>query len=294
MAESFRKRTGWVFFGVMLAQILLVSAQVQTRSGVRVIEAVSFGAFSRVQTATSSVVRGVRDLWTNWAALRGALDENAELKKQLAELEIQMQEQRGLAARAASFQQLLDLKQATELPTIAAQVIGGNPNAVAGVREITIDRGTADGVQPSMAVIAPKGVVGRIIGSPAKHASRVQLIIDRTAAAGAITERNRVGGMVSTAENGSGLIMDLVPNMQDVKVDDLVVTSGIDGIYPKGYSIGWVESVERGRGLYLDIKVRPAVDFGSLEEVLVVLVPPRAATPEEEGAAPKPPSGDVK
>ena len=284
MADSFRKRTGWIFLAVMLAQVLLVSAQVQTRSGVRVIEAVSFGAFSRVQTATSTVVRGVRDVWTNYSSLRGARDENERLKKQVAELEIRLQEQRALAARTAQLQEMLALKQATALPTIAAEVIGGNPNATPGVREVMIDRGTADGVTFGMAVIAPRGLVGRIIGSPAAHASRVQLIIDRNAAAGAITERARVGGIVAGAEGYPPLTMDLVSNTLDVKPGDLIVSSGVDGIYPKGFALGWVEKSETGPELYRDITVRPAVDFGSLEEVLVVLIPPRPALTDTDPA----------
>lgn len=291
-----KQRTGYVFLAVMLAQVLLVSAQVQTRTGMPVIEAVSFGAFSRVQGATSSAVRSVRDVWTNYASLRGARDENAALKQQLAELEIRLQEQRALAARSAQLQTLLELKQTSGLPTLAAEIIGGNPNARSGVREVTIDRGSADGVQANMAVMAPKGIVGRVIGRPSAHASRVQLLLDRQAAAGAITERTRVGGMVAVADADGGLVMDLVPNLQDVKPGDLVVTSGIEGIYPKGYAIGWVESVEQGAGLYKDIKVRSAVDFGSLEEVLVVLVPARPASAidvDEDKPAP-PASGTVK
>lgn len=279
----------------MLAQVLLVSAQVQTRSGVPVIEAVSFGAFSRVQGGTSSMVRSVRDVWTNYASLRGARDENAALKQQLAELEVRLQEQRALAARTAQLQSLLELKQATQLPTIAAEVIGGNPNARAGIREVTIDRGTADGVQANMAVIASKGVVGRVIGQPAAHASRVQLIIDRNAAAGAISERARVGGLVAVDNGESGaLIMDLVGDRQDIKPGDLIVSSGIDGIYPKGYAIGWVESVQSTEGLNLNIKLQPAVDFSSLEEVLVILVPARPAAAVEAETPVKPGPGTVK
>jgi rod shape-determining protein MreC len=280
-----RKRTGWIFLSVMLAQILLVSAQVQTRSGVRVIEAVSFGAFSRVQGVTSSGVRSVRDLWNNYAELRGARDENQALKQQVADLELRLQEQRALAARTARLRELLQLQQATPLPTLAAEVIGGNPNPMPGIREITIGRGTADGVLPGMAIISPRGIVGRVIGQPAAHAARVQLLIDGNAAAGAVTERARAGGMVVGVEGEPLLAMELVSNLQDVKSGDLVVSSGVDGIYPKGYAIGWVETAERGKGLYLTISVRPAVDFNSLEEVLVVLVPPGPAVSDEEKPA---------
>jgi len=277
-----RKRTGVIFVTAIVAQVLLVSAQVQTRSGVRVLEAVSFGAFARVQGVTSSAVRGVRDVWSNYAELRGAREENQGLKQQLAAMEIQLQEQRALAARTTKLQELLELQQSAELPTVAAEVIGGNPNAMAGIREITIGRGSADGVQAGMAVMAPHGIVGRVIGQPAARAARVQLLIDRYAAAGALTERTRAGGMVVGAERQPPLAMELVSNLQDVKPGDLIVTSGIDGIYPKGFAIGWVESVERTKGLYLSIAVKPAVDFSSLEEVLVVLVPPRPALADEE------------
>jgi rod shape-determining protein MreC len=286
-----RKRTGFIFLGAIIAQVLLVSAQVQTKSGVRAIEAVSFGIFARVQTATSSVVHGVRDVWTNYAALRGARDENASLKKQLADLEVQLQEQRGLAARTTKLQELLDLKTSIAVPTIAAEVIAGNANP--GIRQITVNRGSADGVEPNMAVIAARGIVGRIVGQPATHASRVQLIIDHSAAAGALTERTRAGGMVVGVDKQPPLEMLLVSNLADVKPNDAVVTSGLDGIYPKGYTIGWIDTPARGPGLYQLVSVRPAVDFSSLEEVLVVLMKPRPATTEPD-EAPKPSPKAVK
>ena len=284
-----RKRTGIIFLVAIIAQVLLVSAQVQTKSGVRAIEAVSFGIFARIQGTTSSAVRGVRDVWTNYASLRGARDENETLKKQLAEMAVELQAQRGLAARAANFQELLNLKTSIDLPTAAAEVIAGNANP--GMRQITINRGTADGVLANMAVISPRGVVGRIVGQPAAHAARVQLIIDHSAAAGALTERTRAGGMVVGVDKQPPLAMELVSNLAEVTVNDAIVTSGVDGIYPKGYTIGWVDSVARGPGLYQIITVRPAVDFSSLEEVLVVLVPARPANADVEekpAATPKP------
>ena len=282
-----RKRTGIVFLVAIIAQVLLVSAQVQTKSGVRAIEAVSFGIFARVQSTASSAVRGVHDVWTNYSSLRGARDENQALKKQMADLEVELQQQRALAARVTKFQELLELKTAVALPTIAAEVIAGNANP--GMRQITIGRGTADGVLPNMAVISPRGVVGRIVGQPAAHAARVQLIIDHSAAAGALSERTRAGGMVVGVDRQPPLAMELVSNLADLKQNDAIVTSGVDGIYPKGYTIGWVDSAARGPGLYQLITVRPAVDFSSLEEVLVVLVPARSATAleaEEKPAAP--------
>jgi rod shape-determining protein MreC len=271
-----RKQTGWLFFSLVMAQVLLVSAQVQTKSGSRVLHAATFEVFSRVQSGTASVVDLWRNGWSRYVALRGVRGENEVLKRTVAELEVKLQQEHGLAARAQQLQALLDLQAQGALPTLAAQVIGGNQDQV--LRSVTIDRGSAEGVLPDMAVIAPRGVVGRVIDPVARHAARVQLIIDRNAAAGALVERTRAGGMVVGADANPQLRMELVSNLSDVKPGDNVVASGVDGIFPKGYLIGRVERADRGVGLHLAITVKPGVDFSSLEEVLVVLIPPRAAT----------------
>jgi rod shape-determining protein MreC len=125
-----------------------------------------------------------------------------------------------------------------------------------------------------MAVIAPTGLVGRIV-TPTAHVSKVQLLIDRNAAAGALVERSRAQGIVV----GTGvdmLRMDFVPVTADVKSGDTIVTSGVDGIYPKGFVIGKVEQVDND-GIYKAIRVRPTVEFNRLEEVLVVKTSPEQA-----------------
>ena len=287
-----RKRTGYLFLATMVGQVLLVSAQVQTKSGTRVLQAVAFEVFSRIQQGTASVVRGTRGIWGNYVDLRGVRVENGALKQRVAALEVQLQQEHALAARSAQLQQLMDLRGRAEFPTLAAEVIAGNPDPV--MRTVTIDKGSADGVLADMAVVAPGGIVGRVIGPVGRRAARVQLIIDRNAAAGALTERVRAGGMVVGVEADPPLHMELVTTLSDVKAGDTVVASGVDGIYPKGYLIGRVESAARGSGLYQTITVRPAVDFSGLEEVLVVLVPPRAATRDEPPASLPPKGEDVK
>ncbi len=281
-----RRRTAYLFLAVMLGQIILISAQVQSKSGVRVLESVTFGIFARVQSGTSWVITGVRNAWGSYVALRGVRAENEALRRQVADLQVRLQEQRALAGRTVRLQELMDLRSRTTatLPTVAAEVIAGNP--IPGMLTITIDRGSADGVQADMAVIAPTGIVGRVVGDPARHASRVQLLIDRNAAAGALTERTRAGGMVVGRVGDPPLQMDLVSNLADVKTGDVVIASGVDGIYPKGFAIGRVESVRRGSGLYLEMTVRPSVDFSSMEEVLVVKLPARGATTEESASGP--------
>jgi len=275
-----RKRTGWIFFSAMMAQILLVSAQVQTKSGARVLHAVSFEIFSRIEFGTASMVSGTRNAWGNYVGLRGVKGENEALKRRVAELEVQLQQEHALASRSAGLQALLDLKAQATLPTLSAEVIAGNADPV--IRTLTINRGAADGIVADMAVIAPGGVVGRIIAPVAQHAARVQLLIDRNAAAGALFERTRAGGMIVGVVGNPPLRMELVSNLADVKPGDAVIASGVDGIFPKGYLIGRVEHADRGTGLYHTISVRPGVDFSSLEEVLVVMTPPRSAVRDED------------
>jgi rod shape-determining protein MreC len=273
-----------MFVVVLVGHLVLISAQVQSRTGVPVLEAVTFGFFSRVQGALAAVVDLGRNGWGNYVALRGARTENETLKQQLAELEIRLQEQRALAARTVQLQALMDLRTTTTLPTVAAEIIAGNPNP--GILSVTVNRGSDDGVQADMAVISPKGIAGRVIGRPAAHASRVQLLVDPAAAAGALIERSRSGGIVVGVEGDPPLQMQLVSNLADVVAGDVVVTSGADGVYPKGFPIGKVEKSERGSGLYRQISVRPMVDFSGLENVLIVLVPAHpAARPEPPTAA---------
>lgn len=269
----------------MIFHLILVSAQVQSKAGVPVLEGVTFGVFSRLQGGGASAIRGVADVWNNYVGLRGVRVENESLRKQVADLEIRLQEQRALAAQAERLQATLELRERTTLPTLPAEVIAGNPNS--GLLTVTVNRGSADGVQANMAVIAPKGIVGRVIGPVASHAARIQLLIDQNAAIGAMSERTRAGGMVVGVEPDPPLRMELVSNLADIEPGDAIVASGIDGIFPKGFTIGTVERSERGSSLHRLITVRPAVDFSSLEQVLIVLVPARGAIVEEaprEGA----------
>src|SRR5436190_10851387 len=120
-----RKRTGYLFLTVMMAQVILVSAQVQTKGGVRVLQAVTFEVFSRVQFATASALNFTRHGWSNYIALRGVQGENEALRRRVADLEVRLQQEHALAARSQQLQALMDLKALATVPTLAAEVIAG-------------------------------------------------------------------------------------------------------------------------------------------------------------------------
>ena len=266
------KRPAYLFAALTVGHIVLISAQVNTDRGIPVLEALTFGAFSEVQRGVSSAVGGARTWWGDYLALQTVRGDNERLRQEVSRLQIALQQERAHAQQSRTLERLLELRSRTELATMAAGVIAGS--ASPDFRTLTVDKGTNDGLRPDMAVIAPSGVVGRII-TPGARAAKVQLLIDRNAAAGALVERSRAQGVA--VGTGTDLRLNYVSGTADVTVGDVVVTSGIDGIYPKGFVVGQIESVERGGGAFGVIAVRPAVDFSSLEGVLVVLTPPAAA-----------------
>jgi rod shape-determining protein MreC len=275
-----RQRTGYLLVAVTIGHIILISAQVNTNRGIPILEAVTFGVFAEVQRGASSAIGGLQTSWTDYVALQRVRAENERLQNEIAQIRVGLQQERALAQRSRTLEQLLDLRtQAADLTTVAANVIAGG--ASPDFRTITVDKGTADGLRPDMAVIAPAGVVGRII-TPSTRAAKVQLLIDRNAAAGALVERSRAQGVAEGS--GGDLRLNYVSGTADVRPGDTVVTSGIDGIYPKGFVIGQIQSVQRGAGGLDTIVLRPAVDFSSIEAVLVVTTPPAAV---DEEAAPQ-------
>jgi rod shape-determining protein MreC len=279
MATQLSQRPLLVLAGAVVLHIILISAQVSTTAGIPVIQVVTFGSFAELQRGTMKSIDSVRSLWTGYVALRDVQAENEALKRELQTLQVQFQQERAEAQRTDRFRQLLELRQRSGLKTVASEVIAGP--ATLEFRDMTIDKGSSDGIGQDMAIISPAGVVGRVIlTSP--RASRVQMLIDRNAAAGAMIERTRAQGIV--VGQGEVLRMEYVPGTADVKQGDLVVTSGIDKIYPKGFVVGTVDVVNRGPGTYHDITVRPAVDFSRLEEVLVITTPPPAVTAEQIAA----------
>jgi rod shape-determining protein MreC len=288
---DFRLKAGYLFLAVVVGHLVLITAQVNGKSGVPILEAVTFSTFAEVQRATATVVGGVRGVWTGYIDLRGVRNENERLKRELAQAQVQVQEQRALAGRSRSLEAILELRNGVDLQTTAAQIIGSA--ASPDFRTVTIDKGTFEGLHNDMAVMAPAGIVGRVVVA-GPRASRVQLLVDRNAAAGALIERSRAQGVAVGAADDR-LRLEYVSETSDVAVGDVVVTSGIDGIYPKGFAIGTVDAVEKNGPAYRSISIRPAVNFSALEDVLVVTsVPSEPAAvgperPEKAAAVPEKP-----
>ena len=279
-----RQRAGYLFLALTLAHVILISTQVTTSRGVPLLEDLVFGAFAEVQRVSAGLLGWMDGLYQDYVALQDVRADNARLRNELSQLRVRLQQEQAAASQTRTLQGLLDLRQSLPLQTVAATVIGSG--ASPDFRTFTIDAGTRAGLAGDMAVIAPAGVVGRVI-RVGIFASQVQLLIDRNAAAGVVDERSRAQGIILGLGTNE-LNLTYLSDTADVMVGDTLVTSGIDGLYPKGFVVGQVESIAHSAGEYGLVKVRPAVDFSSLESVLVVTTPPLRGRDESGSSGPLP------
>jgi rod shape-determining protein MreC len=274
MAFAVADRRRWpLLVGLILVHLAVISHQVDGGGGVSLLQGLVLRALLPFQLAIKGTVSGASELRRSLARLRGAYDENLRLAEEVRRLELLVQERSRQSQDAAGLRELLDLKPVLPLETVAADVL--SREGVPFYRTLSIDKGTEDGVALDAAVLSPRGVLGRVIWSGPRSA-RVQTLLDRDSGAGVLIERTRttgvVSGQVALSDAGSpDLVMKYVLEQADVVAGDLVVTSGLDRIYPKGLVVGRVRSVGKGAGLFKDIRVEPSAQFDSLEHVLVVL-----------------------
>ena len=269
------------------AACLLLAAGLALRTGRQQIRADRLGRFflelmAPLQRSTAAVDRAVVSVWRSVIELVGARNENVVLRVRVQQLEQEMDRRSELDIENARLRGLLDFRRTLQGDVLTARIIGRDATGLA--RTLVIDRGEADGVVKGAAALAPQGVVGQIFLA-SRHAARILLISDHNSGVDAVVERTRARGIVQGTVDGCGL--KYVKRTEDVQVGDTVVTSGLDGIFPKGLPVGTVVSVDkRGQGLFQSAEVTPRVDFDRLEEVLVArgsftLLQEAPAAPEE-------------
>jgi len=210
----------------------------------------------------------VRSVWSNYIDLRHTREQNRQLQLEIARLR---QEQAAFAEDAQQgrrMQALLGFQQHYIASTVAAQVVSTSGSDRS--RLVYIDKGTADGLKPDQAVITPDGIVGKLRDVWA-HSAQLLLINDPTAGAGVILESTRIRGIIRGAVSGKVEITNLTADSR-IKPGEHVITSGGDGVFPRGLPVGVIESIvpDPEHQPYTAITIKPAADLARLEEVLVV------------------------
>ena len=206
-------------------------------------------------------------LWANYVELRSVRGEHLRLEEEVAALREQVRRLEEAGLENTRLRRVLDLPAARDFDLVAAQVIA--KDTTNWFKTIIINKGSEVGLQRGLPVVAPEGLVGRVV-EVMPGSAKVQLLTDPVSSVGALLKDQRVTGLV-TGDRGQTAIVKYLPLLAEVQVGDVVLTSGMGGAFPKGILIGTVTATHRKSGaLFQEASVQPSVDFGRLEEVLVI------------------------
>lgn len=217
--------------------------------------------------AIGRISSGVEDVVKSYVWLTDVRRENEALKQQVASLEQKVTDYHEAYIENLRLRRLLDFKLTIEAETVAARVVVHD--LTGWFQTLMVDKGFRDSIAPDMAVVNDEGVVGRVLDVSDRF-SRVLLITDPGSSVDAIIQRNRVRGVLS-GKDANGCILKYVRGNVDVQVGDLVISSGKDGVFPKGLRLGVIQGVFKDPvDLFQKIEVKPLVRLSALEEVLII------------------------
>lgn len=223
---------------------------------------------SMTQSAFFSFSDGVRSNTQLYLDLINIKKENSSLKSQNNELLSRLEAQTELLKENERLNQLLDFKNRSKMELVAARIM--SKDLVSDHNTIQINKGTHHGLKAGQAVITVGGAVGYIF-KPGTFTSQVLLITDRYSVVDGVIARSRARGIVE-GKNASTCVLRYVEKSEDVQPGDLVVTSGLDNIFPKGFPIAVVDTVEtKSFSVSLKVELKPVVDPDKIEEVFVIL-----------------------
>ncbi len=261
-------RTIWLWVFIIGAVLFLLSSNSDLGPTWNPAEQFVIEITAPFQKLIKQTTKSTEELWLNYFRLVDVHHENTQLKNEIHALKMANSRYRELLATQERLEELLQFKQTINRPVLAAQVIGRDPTG--WFKSVIIDKGKWAGLRLDMPVVNAFGVVGRVVSVSSNYA-KVLLIIDQNSAVDCLVQRSRDRGMLK------GLMseickLDYVAKSNDITVGDIVVTSGLGGVFPKGLPVGRILDVKEISGeLFKDIKIRTAVDFSKLEEVLVIL-----------------------
>lgn len=290
-----RYRNITILLLVIFAQLILLGYQVKNREDVRVIRSWTVSAVTPMARALEAVRSGTAGVLQNYISLRNTQSENQRMQQELGKLKIENQFLKAELMTADRAKALAAFQSRTPSRTIAARVIG--TGATSGSKLVFLDRGSSAGVERGMGVVTPDGIVGKVIAAY-PMASEVLLITDSDFAAGVISQKSEVKGVLK-GQGYATCKVDYIQNEQKVQVGEWFYTSGDDRVFPKGFPVGVVQVVRPGTP-FKEVFVEPSGLEHGLEEVLILvesvnqIIPqaPPANTPIYMSPAP-PQSADV-
>jgi len=245
----------------------LISASIREPNPLAPLAAMVIRATAPVFNFFQESAAVVNRVWRGYIYLVGVQAENERLKRYATESLSREALYQETLLEKERLRQLLEFKNQAALPVTGARIIGYDFSI--WFKCAFLDKGANDDIKWGMPVLNASGVVGRIVEVYPDYA-KVLLIIDRASAVDAIVQRNRLRGILSGV-GANRCFLRYIHKNQDVQVGDVILASGLGGIYPRGTVLGKVTGVDKKvPGLFQEVEVEPAADFTRLEEVLVV------------------------
>ena len=245
--------------------ILVVSARGQLKH--EPVGAVLMWVIRPLQIVAQGSADWLIGIQENYLTLTGYKAENERLRKRIQALEVERQRLLEAEATNRKLQKLLDFRGQLPGKPVTASIIANS--ASSWFQGCILDKGSADGVQKDMAVVTPLGVIGKVVSVTARSA-KVILLTDANSGIDVMVQRTRSRGIISGSLDGS-TVLKYMKRSEDVQMGDRLITSGLDGVFPKGMLAGTVTKVNKqSLGLFQTIEVMPAVQLALVEQVLVV------------------------
>lgn len=264
----FKNYKNIVFIAVLLiVAFIILFHNMNRKSSVSLVDEVVLEVAVPIHDFLNTSIENVRNSWRHYLLLIGIEEENKHLRKKIDELKAQLILYQEGYQEAQRLRSLFALKEVRDFNFVIARVVGREQALMS--KTILINKGTSHGLNAGQPVIAASGLVGRVI-STSWHSAKVLPLIDENSNIDAIVQRTRIQGIIRGAGT-RGCVLKYVSKTQDVQEGDIVVSSGIGGVFPKGLIIGQVSHVNRREaGLFWGINITPSVDFSKLEEVVVI------------------------
>lgn len=253
-----------------IAAFVLLTSQVRLpdRRALGPIGGQILGLLGPVQVALARAGDAVTRIWRLYAEIGQLRAENRRLREEVERLSEEATRLREQGQAAARLERLLAFRQQLPGRAIGARVIGRDSSQWFSV--ITVDRGSRDGVRRNAPVVAADGLVGRVL-TLTPTTAQVLLITDTRSAVGVVFQRSREAAVAEGTGTGE-LRLKYVSRSREIAPGELLVTTGLAGVFPRGLPVGAIAAVVREQGaVYQEAVVRPAVNFHHLEEVLILI-----------------------
>jgi rod shape-determining protein MreC len=268
-ADVIPRRPTLVFIIVLAALFFVMSRSSQTRyigETRTMFERSVMILFAPVPKTVNWVGQSLSDVYHGYLDMRRSVAENLQLHRQLDGLTTENLRLRQSEGDLRRLRSLMGYSEEFTMPTTMAEPVMLDTSS--RFKSIILDRGSNNGIEVNDAVVNANGLIGRVVLTT-KDMAKVQLVTDGNSSVGVLVDRTRRQGVLR-GDGSIGAQLYDIPSLADVREGDVVMTAGIDGIYPKGIPVGVITKAEKGQDLFKTLTVRPSVDFGSLEEVIIL------------------------